>query len=101
MNYDFDLLDSVSFLAFTFVLYYLSTLSKRLGEAMGMKKYYYLYYVAMYFTFTASIINTFSVGGENSVIYAYSSFALGLTIGLIASIKYWGWLIIELIKGLS
>jgi hypothetical protein len=70
-----------------------------LGEAMGMKKYYYLYYAAMYFSLLASIIMTFSLGGENSEIYAYCSFALGLTFGLIASIKYWGWLIIELIKG--
>jgi hypothetical protein len=99
MNYNFNILDSVSFLVFTFILYYLSALSKRLGDAMGMKKYYYLYYAAMYFTFLAFIMITFSLGGENAIIYAHSSFALGLTFGLIASIKYWGWVIIESIKG--
>lgn len=99
MNFNIDIFDSISFLIFTYIIYYLSMISKRLGEAMGMKKYYYLYYAAMYFTSLALIIMTFSLGDENSVLYAFSSFALGLTLGLIASIKYWGWLIKELIIG--
>jgi hypothetical protein len=36
---------------------------------------------------------------ENPRLYGYALFALGLTAGLIASIKYWGWLFKELFKG--
>jgi len=91
-----------SFLLFSFILYFLSSISRRLGEVMGMKKYYYFYYAGMYFTLSASIIMGFSLGSrEETCFYGYGFFASGLTFGLIASIKYWGWLIIELIKGQS
>ncbi len=98
MILEFKVMHFFSFTFFTFVLYFLSVLSKRLGEVMGMKKYYYLYYAGMYFTLTASIIMLLSLG-ENSIFYGYLSFVIGLTIGLIASIKYWGWLVKELMEG--
>ena len=94
-----DFTDFFSFLLFTLILYFLSSISKRLGEVMGMKKYYYLYYAGMYFTFSAAIIMGFSLGSRaETFFYGYGFFATGLTFGLIATIKYWGWLIIELIK---
>lgn len=95
-----ELLDSVSFLLFTMVLYFLSVLSKRFGEVMGIRKYYYLYYAGMLFTSFGSLLMSLSVTDlENSRLLGYAFFSVGLTLGLLASIRYWGWLIKEIIKG--
>jgi len=95
-----ELLDSVSFLLFTMVLYFLSVLSKRFGEVMGIRKYYYLYYAGMLFTSFGSLLMSLSVTDlENIRLFGYAFFSVGLTLGLLASIRYWGWLIKEIIKG--
>ncbi len=103
MSLFFELLnfvDSAVFVLFTFVLYFLSVLSKRLGEVMGMRKYYYLYYTGMFFTLLGAITIALPFGNfQNTRLFGDSFFALGLTLGLIASIKYWGWLIKELVRG--
>lgn len=91
----FELIDSISFFLFTWVLYFLSILSRRLGEVLKMGKYYYLYYAGMFFTLSGSAVMTM----ENSHLLGYALFASGLTFGLIAAIKYWGWLIREFVKG--
>ncbi|NJD76887.1 MAG: hypothetical protein FIB08_07315 [Candidatus Methanoperedens sp.] len=98
MSIKAEIIDSLSFFLFTLILYFLSVLSKRLGEVMGMKKYYYIYYAGMFFTLSGSIIMILP-DLENAKLIGYSFFSIGLTLGLIASIKYWGWVIKELIKG--
>lgn len=96
----FELIDSVSFLLFTIILYFLSVLSRRFGEVMGIRKYYYLYYAGMLFTSSGSFLMSLSVTDlENSRLFGYAFFSVGLTLGLLASIRYWGWLIKEIIKG--
>ncbi|MBU4454008.1 MAG: hypothetical protein KJ929_02835, partial [Euryarchaeota archaeon] len=78
-----ELLDSVSFLLFTMVLYFLSILSKRFGEVMGIRKYYYLYYAGMLFTSFGSLLMSLSVTDlENSRLLGYAFFSVGLTLGL-------------------
>jgi hypothetical protein len=99
MNPDIELMDSVSYFLFTVILYFLSVLSKRLGDVMRMKKYYYLYYAGMFFTLLSSLASIASNELEYSIFFKYATLAIGLTLGLIATIKYWGWLIKELIKG--
>jgi archaellum biogenesis protein FlaJ (TadC family) len=95
-----ELIDSVSFLLFTCILYFLSVLSKRFGNVMGMKKYYYLYYAGIFFTISGSVIMILPAPLiEFQELFGYVFFSIGLTLGLIASIKYWGWLIKEIIKG--
>ena len=97
-----ELLDSISFFLITLILYFLSVISKRLGEAMGMKKYYILYYIGMVFTLAASAIMLLSIHENDNLEFfasGYAFFAAGLTFSLIALIKYWGWLIKEIIKG--
>ncbi len=97
-----DSADAISFFLFTLILYFLSVLSKRLGEVMGLKKYYYIYYIGMFFTLSGSSILVLSnVVNERSDFfrYGYAFFAFGLTLGLITSIKYWGWLVKEFFKG--
>ena len=102
MTLEYELLDAFSFFLYAFIIYFLSVLSKKLGEAMGMKKYYYLYYLGIFFSLCASFIMVLAIREHSDSVlfgYGYAFFALGLTFGLIASAKYWGWLIKELLKG--
>jgi hypothetical protein len=85
---------------FSSILYILSVISKRLGETMGLKKYYYLYYLGIFFTLLGSIIMALSFEIlERTILFGYLCFSIGLTLGFIASVKYWGWLIKELFRG--
>jgi hypothetical protein len=95
----FRLAGSIEIILFILVLYYLSILSKRLGEVMGMKKYFYIYYIGMFFMLLGSIITALSFENfQKTHLVGNIFFAIGITFGLIAAIKYWGWLIKELIK---
>ncbi len=97
---NFELMDSASFLLFTFILYLLSILSRKFGEVMGMKKYYYIYYIGIFFTFSGSVVmNLSSFVHDNAILFGYGFFSIGLTLGLFASVKYWGWLLKEITKG--
>ncbi len=96
----FEWIDTVSFFLFTLILYFLSMLSRRFGEVMGMKKYYYVYYIGMFFTFSGSIVMSLSaIELETNILLGYGFFSFGLTLGIITSVKYWGWLFKEIIKG--
>lgn len=100
MNINIGLFDSVSFLLFSLVLFFLSVISKRLGEVMGLRKYYYLYYLGIFFTMFGSMIMALSNGIlQETKLLGYVFFSIGMTLGLIASIRYWGWLIIESLRG--
>ncbi len=93
-----ELFDFVSFFFYGCILYLLSRLSKRFGAAMGMRKYYILYYVGIFLTLSASVVMFLSQiePDASSFDYGYALFAIGLTFSLFASVKYWGWLAREL-----
>jgi hypothetical protein len=75
-------------------------ISKRLGQVMGLRKYYYLYYLGIFFTLFGSIIMSISYEIlQETKLLGYVFFSIGMTLGLIASIRYWGWLIIESFRG--
>ncbi len=95
-----DLLDFISFFFYSCILYLLSKLSKRFGAAMGMERYYFFYYVGIFFTVSASMTMFLSQMEPEVTLfeYGYALFAIGLTFSLFASIKYWGWLIKELVE---
>ncbi len=94
MTLDFELLDSISFFLFMLILYYLSVISRRLGEVLGMNRYYYIYYVGMFFTLLGSVLKALPLAEPEYLSFlGYVFFAVGLTLSLITSIKYWGWLI--------
>lgn len=100
MTHELGFIHSISFLLFTAVLYFLSVISKRLGEVLKMKKYYYLYYAGMFFTILGSISMVILPYISKYVMFCgYLFFAVGMTLGLAASIKYWGWLLKELLRG--
>ncbi|HWQ95879.1 MAG TPA: hypothetical protein VN368_00760, partial [Candidatus Methylomirabilis sp.] len=93
-----EFLDMASYLLFMLVLYFLSVISKRLGEVMGLKRYYRIYYLGMFFILLSSIIIFFGTFA-NRKIFGYFFLAIGLTLSLVVTVKYWGWLIKELLKG--
>jgi hypothetical protein len=100
MTPEYELIDALSFALYAWILYFLSVLSKRIGQAMAMKKYYYLYYIGIFLTLCASIIMFLSLDEyQDSFRYGYIFFAAGLSCGLIATIRYWGWIIKEILKG--
>ncbi|MCZ7402182.1 MAG: hypothetical protein O8C61_08160 [Candidatus Methanoperedens sp.] len=67
---------------------------------MGLKKYYYLYYIGIFFILFGSVIMVLSYDIlERPKLFGYLCYSIGLTLGFIASLKYWGWLIKELFRG--
>lgn len=98
MTLNVDILDSLSFFLFAFIFYFLSVLSKRLGEVLVMKKYYYLYYAGIFFTILDSILSVLFSTDDNPFFIRYVFFSIGLTLSLIASTIYWGWLIKEILE---
>lgn len=70
-------INAVSIFMFILILYFLCILSKRLGEVLGMKKYYYLYYIGMVFTLVASVMITLTILNEKLQIVGDVFFALG------------------------
>ncbi len=100
MNIYAGLMDFLSFLLFALILYFLSVISKRLGEVMGLGKFYYLYYIGIFFILFGSIIMALSFDIlPESKLFGYVFFSIGMTLGFIASIRYWGWLIKEFLRG--
>lgn len=67
---------------------------------MGLGKFYYLYYIGIFFILLGSIIMALSFDIlPQSKLFGYVFFSIGLTLGFIASIRYWGWLIKEFFRG--
>ncbi len=86
-------------ISFSVVLYIMAKLSKRMGEAMQIKPYFYLYYAGILF-FVFAIVYTLDVRTADADLAHMVSnllLAIGMTFGLVAMIKYWGWLIKELL----
>lgn len=88
---------AVAVICFAGVLYIMAKLSKRLGVAMQIKPYFRVYYVSILLLGLAVgyILVLDSHEGTTTAV-ANALFAIGMTLGLVATIKYWGWLIKEL-----
>lgn len=77
-------------------MYLMAILSKRLGNAMRIKSYFVIYYLSIVFIITAVIYSSIFEYTDQVEFIANLLFAIGMTLGLIATIKYWGWLVKEL-----
>ncbi len=86
----------IAVLSFAIVMYLMAILSKRLGSAMRIKPYYYIYYLSIVFMLIAEGYPSFAICTEKVEMITNIFFAIGMTLGLIATIKYWGWLVKEL-----
>ncbi len=96
-------LDSLSFFSFTLVLLVMSCFSRRLGDVMKMKPYYYIYYLSILFTLVASMVIWISpllyLLEEEVHVLSYVLFSMGMTLGVLVTVKYWSWIPRELWRG--
>lgn len=94
----------ISSSALLIIIYILYGLSRRLGDAMQIKPYYHLYSIGFAFILLSILaqINlifnsmTFSqIQNPQIIVIIYLLLAIGVTLSLIACVKYWGWLLKE------
>jgi len=78
-------------------MYLMAILSKRLGSAMRIKSYFYIYYFSIVLMLIAVVYSLFLPYTNEVEMIANALFAVGMTLGLIVTIKYWGWLVKELL----
>ena len=82
-----------------FVFYTLAQFSGKLGEALQLRPYYVLYYVAIVLLFAGIQLDLLCVLSNPADVSVYDSelpgviTAIGMTIGAVTTIKYWAWLI--------
>ena len=86
----------IAVISFAAVMYLMAILSKRLGSAMQIKPYFYIYYLSIVFMLIAVVYSSFTPPSEKVEMIGNLLFAIGMTFGLVAMIKYWGWLVKEL-----
>jgi hypothetical protein len=82
-----------------FVFYTLAQFSAKLGEALQLRSYYVLYYVAILLLFVSIQLDLLGVAsGDIAFLSACTPglpeklTAIAMTIGTATTIKYWGWL---------
>jgi hypothetical protein len=83
-------------------------ISKRIGEALQIKQYYKLYDASVIFMivamvlifaeYAASVNNILIPGLEIFALLSKALFLLSLVMVVLVTIKYWGWIIPEVIK---
>lgn len=81
-----------------FVFYALAQFSEKLGEALHLKPYHTLYYLASLLLFVSVQMKLLSVISPDiaaiSVHLCEVLIASGMTIALMITVRYWGWLFI-------
>ncbi len=87
----------IGILGFVFLYVALAHLSARMGEGMGLPKYYLLYYIAIVFlvlTLPSGWSNYAGIGNSKDPLFLLLT--AGNAVVLAASFKYWWWLKSEL-----
>ncbi len=83
--------------AFMVAFYALARFSEELGEAMRIKPYYISYYAASLFLFIGiqmRLLGTVAQDLAFKYVHWHEALvAIGVTIALITTIIYWGWLL--------
>ena len=99
------LLEGISMAALLVIVYVLYKLSQRLGEALQMKPYYHLFTIGGALIFVALVVDfttlcnlmDFSEYQLSKYLFIENFIlSLGVTLCLLAALKYWGWLIKEI-----
>ncbi len=95
------LLDSLNwtflFMGLTGMALMLRALSRRLGDALHMKKYYRLYDVSVAIFAVSAAAILLGPGGPWPL-GARLLFLLGALLAVGATVRYWGWILPEIIK---
>lgn len=98
-------LGAVGTLAVIYLFYILGRLSERLGSVERMPPIYRYYYVAVIFLVIALITQVLAAQVITSASYSptdtilllghHLPLAIGATIGLVVTWRYWSWLVID------
>lgn len=76
----------------------LRALSRRLGEALHMKKYYFLYDASMVMLAASTALMLLSYPVGSWALPARLLFLAGGALMVGVTIRYWGWIIPEILK---
>jgi hypothetical protein len=76
----------------------LRSLGRRLGEALRLKKYYYLYDASVAIFAVSAAIILLAPGGPWPLL-ARLLFLLGAVLAVGATARYWAWILPEILKG--
>ena len=109
MTIDISFLGALGTLSIIFLFYIFARLSERLGSVEKMAPLYRYYYVAIFFLaigyFTQLLMVNVYSAPENFPAWVTSSWfpllghhvplAIGVTIGLVVTWRYWSWLVTE------
>jgi hypothetical protein len=112
LNIDISFLGTLGTLSVIFLFYIFARLSERLGSVEKMEPLYRYYYLAIFFLvigyITQLLMLNISSAPENfpiwlsspwvSLLAHYLPLAVGVTIGLIVTWRYWSWLVTEYYK---
>lgn len=95
-----SILDVAMPVSIMFVFYTLAQFSGKLGDALQLRPYYMLYYIAIVLLFAGIQLDLLCM---TSCTYNYVPvhnselpgviIAIGMTLGAVTTIKYWGWLL--------
>ena len=95
-----SILDVAMPVSIMFVFYTLAQFSGKLGDALQLRPYYMLYYIAIVLLFAGIQLDLLCMSPctftymqvRNSELPGVIT-AIGMTIGAVTTIKYWGWLL--------
>lgn len=95
-----NILDVAMPVSIMFIFYTLAQFSGKLGDALQLRPYYILYYVAIVLLFTGIQLDLLGMSsGTSNYLPVHDSelpgviTAIAMTIGAVTTIKYWGWLL--------
>ena len=95
-----SILDVAMPVSIMFIFYTLAQFSGKLGDALQLRPYYMLYYVAIVLLFAGIQLDLLCMAPCTfNYVPVYNSelpgviTAIGMTIGAVTTIKYWGWLL--------
>jgi hypothetical protein len=103
----FALLGSAGLIGLIYVAFLLAIVSQKIGNMTNMKPYYRWLYVAAAFLSLATLIRLLRTSvflapqeapillnsGAFYFVFYYMPLCVGMTIALLVTIKYWGWLL--------
>lgn len=93
-----------SMIIFTFIM---RDISRRMGEALHMRRYYLLYDLGIIILLFATVMGLESylldaplriLGFDLTIAGAWALTFIAITIDLTVTVKYWGWLLPELLN---
>ncbi|MCL7415396.1 MAG: hypothetical protein M8349_04970 [ANME-2 cluster archaeon] len=108
MHHFYDLLfEEIALIALLVIVYVLFKLSQRLGEALQMKPLYHFYTLGGILIGISFLVDLYLIFNMTNILddkrlqlelIGNIMLSIGVTLCLFSAIKYWGWLIKEILQ---